>query len=180
MFNQSKISFRRLDFADLPLLHKWLNMPHVHEWYDKHDINSLERVTKDYGDQITGKEPIDSYMVLYEEKPVAYIQSYKVIDWPEFMAAVGPDEHAAGVDLFIGEKDFIGKGLGALMLTKFLKEIVFVEKGITKCIIDPEPDNKRAIRVYEKIGFKYVKTVQIPGEPELTYLMEIRKEDSQN
>ena len=61
------------------------------------------------------------------------------------------------------------------MLTKFLKEIVFSNPDITTCVIGPDPNNARAIKSYEKTGFKYVKTVQIPSDPNPTYIMEVRK-----
>ncbi|HVF69382.1 MAG TPA: GNAT family N-acetyltransferase [Xanthomonadales bacterium] len=177
MFSPSQISFRKLDFVDLPLLHKWLNEPHVHEWYDRDKQNSLKEVTDEYTKYITGEEKVYGFLVCYENKPFAYIQWYPVNDWEEFAKTVGYDESAAGVDLFIGEIGFVGKGMGTLMLKKFLTEIVFAQKGITRCIIDPEPDNKRAIRAYEKVGFKYIRTLQVPEEQNLTYLMEIKKED---
>lgn len=61
------------------------------------------------------------------------------------------------------------------MINEFLKIRVFQEPGITKCYIDPEPNNVRAIKVYEKVGFIHVKTVQIRDEPNLAYLMVINK-----
>ena len=156
-------------------MHKWLNQPHVHEWFDKDKENTLEEITERYGPKIKGEQPTDCYLVLLEEKPVAYIQTYKVNDWPEFGNYVGYDDHTASIDLFVGDIDFMGKGFGSLMLNKFLKEIVFTKDEITACIIGPEPKNTRAIKAYEKVGFKYVKTVQVGNEPEPTYIMEINK-----
>jgi aminoglycoside 6'-N-acetyltransferase len=45
------------------------------------------------------------------------------------------------------------------------------------CIIDPEPANRIAIRAYEKAGFRYVKTVKVPAEPQPAYLMRISRGD---
>jgi ribosomal protein S18 acetylase RimI-like enzyme len=149
----------------------------VHEWYDKDKENTIEEVTKRYDPQIHGKEPTDCYLVLYENAPVGYIQTYKVNDWPEFGDYVGYDDHTASVDLFIGEGSFMGRGLGNLMLKKFLKEIVFANPDITTCIIGPEPNNKRGIHSYQKAGFTYARTVQVGQEPDPTYIMEIRRED---
>ena len=158
-------------------MQKWLNTPFVHEWYDKDKLNSLEEITKRYGPKIKGEKPTDCYLVLYEEKPVAYIQTYKVNDWPEFGDYIGYDDHTVSVDLFIGDPDFVGKGFGSLMLKKFLEEIVFSNPDITTCVIGPEPKNSRAIKSYAKVGFKYIKTVQIPTDPNPTNIMEIKKEN---
>ena len=81
------------------------------------------------------------------------------------------------MDLFIGEKEFIHKGLGSIIINKFLKNYIFIEDRVNKCIIGPEPKNLSAIKAYSKAGFKYTKTIQIPDEDEPEYLMEILKEE---
>jgi len=78
------ISFRKLKLEELPLMYDWLNKPPVHEWYDKDKENTIEEVTERYGPKIKGEKPTDCYLVLYDGRPVAYIQSYLVNDWPEF------------------------------------------------------------------------------------------------
>ena len=175
MLNSDDISFRRLQTEDLNLLHKWLNEPHVHEWYDKDKENTIEAITERYGPKSKTAGLTDCYVVSYENKPLGYIQKYKVNDWPEFADYVGYDDHTASVDLFIGAPSFMGQGLGSLMLKKFLKEVVFADPDISTCIIGPEPENKRGIRAYEKAGVKYVKTVQVGKEPDPTYIMELKK-----
>ena len=177
MLQTDHISFKRLQLSDLPLICRWLNEPHVHEWYDDDKENTLEDVTTRYGPEVRGEEPTDGYLAFYEDKPVGYIQMCKVHDYPEFGPFLGYDNATAGVDLFIGEIDYMGKGLGNLMLKKFLKEIVFSRDDIQTCIIDPDPANIRAIKSYEKAGFTYVKTIDIPADPGGSYIMELRKVD---
>ena len=176
MLDSKLISFQKLQFEDIPLMHKWLNEPHVHEWYDKHEKNTLEEIMKRYGPKITGEKPSYEYLVMYRGEPVGFMQTYKVNDWPEFGDYVGYDDHTASIDLFIGETSFMGKGLGSMMLRKFLRDVVFVNPDISTCIIGPEPDNIRAIRAYEKAGFLYVKTVQVGNEPDPTYVMELKRD----
>lgn len=177
MPDPNKISFRNLTFDDLALLHTWLNKPHVHEWYDKNKRNTFEEIKEKYGKKINKEEPTDSYLILYQNKPIGYIQTAKVKDWPAFESVVGKNQSAASIDLFIGEIDYLGKGYGSKAIKKFLVTIVFRQSGIDKCFTDPEPSNVRAIKSYEKVGFTYLKTVQIPGEPELAHLMILRKDD---
>ena len=148
----------------------------MHEWYDKDKENTVEEIEKRYSPKINGEKPTDSYLVLYGNNPVAYIQTYHVNDWPEFGDYLGYDNHTASIDLFIGDASVRGQGFGSMMIQKFLKEIVFANPITEICVIGPEPNNKRAIKSYEKAGFKYVKTVQIPNEPTPTYLMELQKE----
>lgn len=73
--------------------------------------------------------------------------------------------------------DFVHKGLGEQILIKFLSEYVFQLYDVECCIIGPEPKNNIAIRAYEKAGFKYFKTIQVPDEDEPEYLMRIYKNE---
>ncbi len=177
MLDSNLVSFRKMTLEDLPQMKQWLNQPHVHDWYDKDKQNTLDEVIERYGRYIKGEKPTDAYFVLYEKKPVAYIQTYKVNDWPELGDYVGYDDHTASVDLFIGDLTFMGHGLGNLMLKKFLKEIVFANPKIHTCIIGPEVSNSRAIKAYAKAGFRYVKTLHIPKETEPNYFMEITRSE---
>ncbi len=171
----NNISFRKLEIEDLELLHQWLNEPHVREFYDKDKSCTLEDVTKRYTPKTTGEEHSQSFIFSYQDTPIGYIQTYEVSDYPRYAKAVGFGEDTAGIDLFIGDPEFIGKGLGHLVLKKFIDEVVFSKENITNCIVGPEPNNKRAINSYGKAGFKYIKTTNVPGEAEPEYLMLLTK-----
>jgi aminoglycoside 6'-N-acetyltransferase len=80
------------------------------------------------------------------------------------------------MDLFIGEKDYIHKGLGTIIIRKFLTNYIFCKNWINKCIIGPEPKNLSAIKAYTKVGFQYIKTIHVPDEDEPEYIMEITKD----
>jgi RimJ/RimL family protein N-acetyltransferase len=43
--------------------------------------------------------------------------------------------------------------------------------GVETCVIEPEPANKRAIRSYEKAGFKFAKTYHSYANEMDCYLM---------
>ena len=146
-YDPEHITFRKLAEADLPLMHRWLNTTHVREWYKVLGKNepALQTVADKYLPRIYGRDPVNCYLVLYDTRPVAYIQSAVIVD------AI----NVTGIDTFIGEVDFLHKCFGAVYIRKFLKEIVFQEPEITCCSIDPEPANKIAIRAYEKAGFRY-------------------------
>lgn len=57
----------------------------------------------------------------------------------------------AGLDLFIGESNYLGKGIGSSVIKKFINEIIpFKYKLI---VVDPNVENKRAIQCYLKCDF---------------------------
>jgi RimJ/RimL family protein N-acetyltransferase len=175
MFKTKDITFKKLKQNDLNLLRNWLNSPHVHEFYDKDKTNTVEDVEKRYAPKIKGEKPMDCYFVLFGDKPVGYIQKYFVNDWPELGDSLDYDDTVVSVDLFIGDSEYMGKGFGSLMLLEFIKQVVFADPKVTMCMIGPEPSNKRAIRAYEKVGFKHVQTLIIGDETEETYVMELNK-----
>jgi len=147
------LSFRPLTEADFPLMLRWLTAPHVREWYGYGEPATLEGVRAHYASRVSGDDPTKAYVVLQGEKPIGYIQSYLIADHPEYARHVRVEPGAAGVDLFIGEPDLVHRGVGPAILRRFLREIVFADEQIGCCIIGPEPDNRAAIRAYEKVGF---------------------------
>jgi aminoglycoside 6'-N-acetyltransferase len=100
-------------------------------------------------------------------------QHYRIGDSPEYAEAVALDEDAIGVDLFIGEAELVGRGHGPAMLRQFLREVAFPFHGMDVCVIGPSVTNAAAIRAYEKAGFRALKEVRVPGEPDAEYLMRL-------
>lgn len=153
-------------------MHKWHNEPHVLEWYyEEQDMGTLEAVETMYAPYVNGQEKSEGYIILINSVPAGFIQTYLISDYPDYNKYVQADEHAAGLDLFIGEADLLHKGFGPKIIEKFLNQIVFSKPRIQSCIIGPEPKNLAAIKAYQKAGFEYFKTIQCPNEPEPEYLM---------
>ncbi len=169
------ISFRRLRSSDLALMHRWLNAPHVQRWWYA-EGNSYGEIENHYLPAIDGREATRPFVILHEDKPIGYIQSYLTSDDAEYAGLVDV-EGSAGVDLFIGEPDYLHGGLGSHIIRRFLSEHVFPTPEIEVCVIGPEPKNTAAIRAYEKAGFRYFKTIQVPGEPEPEYLMKLTRRE---
>jgi aminoglycoside 6'-N-acetyltransferase len=65
-----------------------------------------------------------------------------------------PDFRNVALDIFIGVAHH-GKGLGAEALRTMLRHL-FEERGHHRATIDPALENERAIRSYERVGFKPV------------------------
>jgi aminoglycoside 6'-N-acetyltransferase len=59
-----------------------------------------------------------------------------------------------GVDLSIGEEYNLSKGIGSAVLHAFVGKLR--AEGHTAIIIDPDPENMRAVRAYAKAGFRPV------------------------
>ena len=168
-----EISFRQLREPDLALMHRWLNAPHVARWW-RSEGTAYRAVEEEYLPYVEGREPVRPYLILYGERPIGYVQAYPISHDEEYARLVDVG-NSAGVDLFIGEKEFLHRGLGARLLRRFLAEEVFSDPGVEACVIGPEPENAAAIRAYEKAGFRFFKTIQVPGEPGPEYLMRMTR-----
>src|SRR5919107_546673 len=152
----TRVGFRRLEASDLPMIHRWPHTPHVARWWYE-DTGPYEKVARHYSAYIEGEEPFEPYLILHEGRPVGI-------------------EDATGIDLFIGERDLLYRELGPLVIRRFIEDIVFGEESVETCIIDPEPENRAAIRAYEKVGFSYSKSADTSGGP--VNFMKLRRGES--
>lgn len=153
------LKFRPLTPDDFPLLLEWFSKDHVKQWWDAGD-DTLEKVARNYGEEEEGLERF----ILVEaegkaEKPIGYFQHYLVPDG------------SIGIDQFIGAEDYINRGVGTKAIRLFV-EMIMREHEPASIILDPSPENNRAIRCYEKVGFRYYETKE-GEEGGLAYMMKL-------
>ncbi len=171
------ITFRVLTRADFPALQRWLNSPHVYEWWGRQagpgalggagpDAATMKQVEAKYGPEVDGLGVTHRFIIEFEGAPIGLIQWYHLRDFPDYARAVGEDPAAcAGLDLLIGEPSALGRGLGSGALDKFVTDVVFAESRVTHVVADPAASNARSIRAFEKAGFSRVRDAMVPGEP---------------
>jgi aminoglycoside 6'-N-acetyltransferase len=140
----SAYTFRPAVAQDLPLLQRWLCAPEVVRWWgDPREQAALLR-----GDL---EEPaMVMRIVSFAGRSFAYAQDYPVHAWPQPHFAHLPKGSRA-IDSFIGESDMIGRGHGSIYLRLLAERLR--SKGAPVVAIDPDCDNLRARRAYEKAGF---------------------------
>ena len=61
---------------------------------------------------------------------------------------------------------YLGRGLGTRMVKAFVA-LLFADPAVTRIQTDPAPDNLRAIRCYEKAGFRPLGDIATPDGPAL-------------
>jgi aminoglycoside 6'-N-acetyltransferase Ib len=87
---------------------------------------------------------------------MGFVQSYwatQVPDWPDER-----DPEVVGIDQFLADPEQLDRGLGAAIVRAFVATIL-EDRRVTSVQTDPSPDNQRAIRCYEKAGFRRVANV---------------------
>jgi len=82
--------------GDLRLMHEWLQRPHVRRWWSKPE--TYEEVLESYAPAISGRDPTDLYVVLLEGREIGFIETYLVVDYPDYVSLIGLGEGTAGVE----------------------------------------------------------------------------------
>jgi aminoglycoside 6'-N-acetyltransferase Ib len=163
------ISFQRMTEADLSVLAEWLKRPHVVEWWEGCD--SLEEVRAKYLPRLADESSAVPYFAYLDGVPIGYIQSYVVMAtghgwWPDEQ-----DPGVRGIDQFLADEQCLGKGIGTQMISEFM-QFLFRDPSVTKVQADPAPTNARAIRCYEKTGFRRAGLISTPDGPAMLMVME--------
>ncbi len=78
----------------------------------------------------------------------------EVIGCVQYYEETDPDYRHAGMDIFLSAASR-GRGLGSETL-RVLARFLFDELGHHRLVIDPAAANERAIRAYERVGFRPV------------------------
>lgn len=74
---KNKFTFKPLSFADVPLMYRWFNLPHVQKFYSLREWAEKEVLEK-LKLYITGEKPVSGFIVLMDENPIGYVQQYKI------------------------------------------------------------------------------------------------------
>lgn len=148
-----KLTLRLLTAADFPLLLAWLEKPHVKAWWDDGD-DTLEKVAHHYRDQ----SPTHERFILLQHDPAAGVEPRPIGYLQYELDPAG----CVSIDQFIGEEELLSQGIGTQAI-KLLLDYIDTRHTPRMVTVDPHPDNLRAIRCYEKVGFQYDATLPLPG-----------------
>ena len=160
------ISFRSVCESDFLMLHNWLTVSHVKEYWYQDESFTYEEIYKKYSKRLKDGV-IESYIIQKNKEDIGFIQTY-IIDEP---AAFMVNDKIKGIDLYIGELDYVHKGIGKSIINEFLVKHVFNDHSVRFAGIDPEVDNLIAIKAYEKSGFKHINTEYSKYNNNMTYYM---------
>jgi AacA4 family aminoglycoside N(6')-acetyltransferase len=158
----SAISLRPMEEDDLSLLHLWLQRSHVIEWWGGEDARlDFDQVREKYLPRLKNPEPVTSYIAMLDGTPIGYAQSYIALGCGEGWWEDETDPGVRGIDLFLSEGNQLSQGIGTKLVQALVRHL-FTDQGVTKIQTDPDPRNLRAIRCYEKAGFRAVRTIVTP------------------
>lgn len=167
---------------DRTLLAKWLSNPEVLRYYEGRDNPfNVEKVEQEFFD---ADEDVARCLIEFNEKPIGYLQFYEVAeDERQIYDYDDSEEVIYGMDQFIGETGYWNKGIGT-QLVRLVVTYLMRDKGANRIVMDPQIQNERAIRCYEKCGFRKVKLLSKrelhEGEYRDCWLLEYRRETGED
>lgn len=149
----------RDETEDYVAVARWLSDERVLEWYDGRDDPSDEAAVREhYGPRVRGEEEVAQWILELDGEPIGHAQTYRIDeDAGEPRTGLVPPD-AGAIDIFIGEPELWGRGYG----TRFLRLLIdhLLASGCPIVSIDPHVVNTRAIRTYDKAGFRKVQIME--------------------
>lgn len=150
--------------ADLRQFLTWMTDPQTMKYWDgMTEIFDYDRVCRHYREHM--EEGVTPCFIVLDGEAIGYLQFYTIPDaeaaevpGEDYARFVKAEECVYGIDLFIGRVDLRGKGVGTRLL-KMVCAMLFEAYGADHILIDPKAHNARAIRCYEKAGFRHYVTV---------------------
>jgi aminoglycoside 6'-N-acetyltransferase len=123
---------------DLDALVEVLAAPGIEQWWPGPDRRAVAL-------DVLDDEEVVAYVVLVEDRVVGLIQSWEEAD---------PDYRHGGIDIVL-HPEGQHRGLGSDAVRTLARHLI-EHDGHHRLSIDPAAHNARAIRCYEKVGFKPV------------------------
>lgn len=133
-----RVTLRPLEEDDRARLVEILEEPEVARWFG---TGSAE----DSADEFISDPEVAGFAIEIDDTLVGAIG---------YSEEETPDYRHAGIDLFLAT-DSQGRGLGPEAL-RLLGRHLIEERGHHRLVIDPAASNERAIKAYERVGFKPV------------------------
>lgn len=159
----NSIHFEKASPKHQEIIFRWLDEPHMQEFWDNSQEHKDDIVNFIHGRKQNYFYGTTMYWIgLIDNIPFSFLLTDQVLSSEldlsnlqrQYLSKTG---HTISLDFGIGNKDYLGKGLGAVTLKKFT---AFFQDQVDSLadtfFIEPDEGNPRAKHVYEKAGFKLV------------------------
>ncbi|MFZ3131219.1 MAG: GNAT family protein [Desulfosporosinus sp.] len=145
MLTGQKTSIRPVEEADMEIMYQWYNDQEVNLWSSgAWPLNTLQSKDQLAAKFLDGSPDTYRYAILDENELLIGTLGFKEVNIPA---------RSATLFVVIGNKPSWGKGYGTDALITFSR-FLFTQWNFHRISLDTWDGNIRAIRVYEKVGFK--------------------------
>ncbi len=137
-------SFRKLTEADLPLMRRWLETPHVKVWWP--DVKKQLTLMQ----QDMNSSEIDMWVVCLINHPFAYMHDHdaQAFGMPQY-ADLPPGARIMAT--FVGDNNFMGQGHSAGYINA---RVCDMRMKYPMIAVGPNTTDTRTISIYAQAGFR--------------------------
>jgi RimJ/RimL family protein N-acetyltransferase len=176
-----RFTFRPIMASQQALVHEWLQQDYIREWIHgaglQNTLTGLAKFIQYYEatQKIDRSSALTQHWIGYEgNHPFVYLLTSNVLkdEKSEYAKYRETDGSAITLDIFIGDPQYLGKGLATQVIKEFLMSQF---SDISEVFIDPEQRNERAVHVYQKVGFQIVGDFIASWHPVPHYIMKLEK-----
>lgn len=147
-----RLEYRPLRRSDFPLLHRWLNTPHVTAFWPR-EPPTPDDLERKYGPRVEGRGGVRVFLFEAAGRPLGLAQCFRWADRPQREFPVRP-AGAASIDFLVGEPDALGGGLGSAAFGGFVDVVFGLYPDADVLVGYPHRDNAAFQRVLRKAGYR--------------------------
>lgn len=151
--SDASVALRPATIDDAELLERRSREPHVIAATT--DDSTADRAFEGaiWVDELANQSEVSKYLIAeLDRRPIGAMQLVDPHLEPEHYWG-GIEAGFRAIDIWIGPADALGKGYGREMMRLLLAQC-FGDGSVTAVVIDPLASNIRAIRFYERLGFR--------------------------
>jgi aminoglycoside 6'-N-acetyltransferase len=157
LWQEGDLALRPIADGDTERMARWLSDPAVLGYYEgrdrPHDVDLVREV---FFNAHAGNDT--RCIILNADVPIGYLQFGHVVGEDLKVYGYPAEAKVYSLDLFIGEPAYWDRGVGSRLLrgvTRYIHE----QRGAECVVVDPQQWNERAIRAYEKAGFRKMRAL---------------------
>ena len=143
----SDVRLRPATRADFEMIRRWLGRPDIQEWW-----GPIAATEAEVNIALSSAFAI-CRIIEAGGNPVGYAHAVDATIWGESLPQ-DLDPGTWDLDLFVADEAHRGKGVGQVAL-KLLRDEVFATTLAVAVCVFPSVKNERAVRAYEKAGFRW-------------------------
>lgn len=147
MTGPPRVSLERATRADFDLIRRWLARPDIQDWWGPVSATEAEV------NMALSSEHGICRLIEVDGVPVGYAHAVDATLWGDSL----PDDLEPGtwdLDLFVADEAHRGRGVGQAALALLRDEVFATTLAVAVCVF-PSVKNERAVRAYEKAGFRW-------------------------
>jgi aminoglycoside 6'-N-acetyltransferase len=143
----------------LPAVARWLEQPHVAEWWlsDAHAAAELDEYRHRIDDPTHATQML---VALHEGRAIGFAQWYRWADYATHATSLGALWAEVGIDYAIGEPEMLGQGLGVHLVEAVVRE-ARSHLPEASVVVDPDAENHPSRHTLEGAGFHLVEVKEL-------------------